>query len=223
ERLRAHARRGPVAEEIGARDWLEPGAARRRERPHLRFEPERTALQTLDPECELRHGGIRLLDAKELLRLHAEGMLAARSFAVEGSRALRHPCAPGTRALHTTGGAERRADDQAGRRTLAAVRGTGRGVVIFPSAIVPLLISRGPSLRLVEEALGGDRMLGLFSQKNPEEEHPEPEGLYSRGTAGRILKMLKYPDGSVRILVQGLKRIEVIGYTQREPYFRAKV
>src|SRR5207249_3766242 len=98
-----------------------------------------------------------------------------------------------------------------------------RGVVIFPSAIVPLLISRGPSLRLVEEALGGDRMLGLFSQKNPEEEHPEPEGLYSRGTAGRILKMLKYPDGSVRILVQGLKRIEVIGYTQREPYFRAKV
>src|SRR5436309_5275106 len=98
-----------------------------------------------------------------------------------------------------------------------------RGVVIFPSAIVPLLISRGPSLRLVEEALGGGRMLGLFSQKNPEEEHPEPEGLYSRGTAGRILKMLKYPDGSVRILVQGLKRIEVIGYTQREPYFRAKV
>src|SRR5438309_1056797 len=98
-----------------------------------------------------------------------------------------------------------------------------RGVVIFPSAIVPLLISRGASLRLVEEALAGDRMLGLFSQKNPEDEHPDPEGLYSRGTAGRILKMLKYPDGSVRILVQGLKRIEVTGYTQREPYFKAKV
>src|SRR5207249_4670899 len=98
-----------------------------------------------------------------------------------------------------------------------------RGVVIFPSAIVPLLISRGASLRLVEEALAGDRMLGLFSQKNPEDGHPGPEGLCSRGTAGRILKMLKYPDGSVRILVQGLKRIEVTGYTQREPYFKAKV
>src|SRR5712664_517523 len=98
-----------------------------------------------------------------------------------------------------------------------------RGVVIFPSAIVPLLISRGASLRLVEEALAGDRMLGLFSQKNPEDEHPDPEGLYSRGTAGRILKMLKYPDGSVRILVQGLKRIEIQQYTQREPYFRADV
>ncbi len=74
-----------------------------------------------------------------------------------------------------------------------------RGVVIFPSAIVPLLISRGPSLKLVEDRLAGDRTLGLVSQKNPEEENPEPEGLYARGTAGRILKMLKYPDGSVRM------------------------
>jgi ATP-dependent Lon protease len=98
-----------------------------------------------------------------------------------------------------------------------------RGVVIFPSAIVPLLISRGASLRLVESALAGDRMLGLLAQKSPEDEAPEPEGLYSRGTAGRVLKMLKYPDGSVRILVQGLKRIEVADYTQREPYFKAKV
>src|SRR2546430_17042646 len=62
-----------------------------------------------------------------------------------------------------------------------------RGVVIFPSAIVPLLISRGTSLRLVEEALDGVRMLGLFSQKNTENVNPEPEGLYSRGTSGRII------------------------------------
>jgi ATP-dependent Lon protease len=98
-----------------------------------------------------------------------------------------------------------------------------RGVVIFPSAIVPLLISRGGSLNLVEACLKGDRMLGLMAQKNPEEENPEPQGLYSRGTAGRILKMLKYPDGSVRILVQGLRRIEVIEYTQHEPHFRGRV
>src|SRR5215510_4469193 len=98
-----------------------------------------------------------------------------------------------------------------------------RGVVIFPSAIVPLLISRGASLKLVESCLQGDRMLGLLAQKNPEGEAPDPEGLYSRGTAGRILKMLKYPDGSVRILVQGLKRIEVAGYTQREPFLKAQV
>ena len=96
-----------------------------------------------------------------------------------------------------------------------------RGVVIFPSAIAPLLISRGSSLRLVEDCLAGDRMLGLVTQKNPEEEQPEPEGLYARGTAGRILKMLKYPDASVRILVQGLGRIEIKELQQRDPYFRA--
>ncbi len=98
-----------------------------------------------------------------------------------------------------------------------------RGVVIFPSAIAPLLISRGASLKLVEDALGGERILGLVAQKNADDESPGPDGLYSRGTAGRILKMLKYPDGSVRILVQGLRRIEVLRYTASDPYFRAEV
>ncbi len=98
-----------------------------------------------------------------------------------------------------------------------------RGVVIFPSAIVPLLISRGSSLKVVEQVLAGDRMLGLVAQKNPEEEEPEVLGLYSRGTAGRILKMLKYPDGSVRILVQGLRRVETVQYVQQEPFYRARV
>jgi len=98
-----------------------------------------------------------------------------------------------------------------------------RGVVIFPSAIVPLLISRGPSLKVVEEALAGDRMLAVTAQKNPEDESPPADGLYVRGTAGRILKMLKYPDGSVRILVQGLRRIEITEYLQTEPYFRIRL
>jgi ATP-dependent Lon protease len=98
-----------------------------------------------------------------------------------------------------------------------------RGVVIFPSAIVPLLISRGASLKAVESALSGDRMLALVAQKNPEEEAPDESGLYVRGTAGRILKMLKYPDGSVRILVQGLRRIELLEFLDKEPFLRARV
>ena len=98
-----------------------------------------------------------------------------------------------------------------------------RGVVIFPSAIAPLLISRPASLTLVEDAITGDRVIGLVAQKNAEVEDPAPEGLYSRGTASRILKMLKYPDGTLRILVQGLRRIEIQHYTGREPYFRAEV
>jgi ATP-dependent Lon protease len=98
-----------------------------------------------------------------------------------------------------------------------------RGVVIFPSAIVPLLISRGSSLKLVEDCLKGDRILGLAAQKNAEDENPDPNALFSRGSAGRILKMLKYPDGSVRILVQGIQRIEIREYFQYDPYLRAKI
>ncbi len=98
-----------------------------------------------------------------------------------------------------------------------------RGVVIFPSAIVPLLISRESSLKLVEDCRKSHNLLGLAAQKNPEDEAPEPQALFSRGSAGRILKMLKYPDDSVRILVQGLKRIDIREYGQIEPYYRAQV
>jgi len=98
-----------------------------------------------------------------------------------------------------------------------------RGVVIFPSAIVPLLISRRSSLTVVEEALAGNRMLGVVAQKNPEDEEPEVGALFTQGTAGRILKMLKYPDKSVRILVQGLRRIEPVDYVQMTPCYRARI
>ncbi len=98
-----------------------------------------------------------------------------------------------------------------------------RGVVVFPSAIVPLLISRDTSLKVVEAALAGDRMVALVTQKTPEDEVPSPDGLYTRGTGGRILKMLKYPDQSVRILVQGLRRIDLAQITQRDPVLRATV
>jgi len=94
-----------------------------------------------------------------------------------------------------------------------------RGVVIFPSAIVPLPISRRSSLQLVEHCLAGDRTLGLVAQKTADDEKPGPAELYTRGTAGRLLKMLKYPDQSVRILVQGLRRIEIEEYEQTDPFF----
>jgi len=95
-----------------------------------------------------------------------------------------------------------------------------RGVVIFPSAIVPLPISRKPSLQLVEQCLAReDKILGLVAQKTADDERPSPEDLFTRGTAGRLLKMLRYPDQSVRILVQGLRRIEIGAYEQTDPYY----
>src|SRR5277367_27547 len=98
-----------------------------------------------------------------------------------------------------------------------------RGIVIFPSQIHPFLVSRPSSLKLIEEVGGTSKIIGLTAQKNPEEESPNPEGLFEHGTAVRILKMLKYPDQSVRVLVQGLARIEIGGFLQKEPYFTAKV
>ena len=93
-----------------------------------------------------------------------------------------------------------------------------RGVVIFPSAIVPLLISRGSSLKVVEDAWPATACSAWSPRRTPRTRSPDPTGLFARGTAGRILKMLKYPDDSVRILVQGLRRIEIAEYVQREPY-----
>jgi ATP-dependent Lon protease len=97
-----------------------------------------------------------------------------------------------------------------------------RGIVIFPNQTHPFLVSRPSSLKLLED-VGQSQLIALTAQKNPEEENPAPEGLYQRGTAVRILKMLKYPDKSVRVLVQGIARIELQQFTQREPYFVARV
>ena len=98
-----------------------------------------------------------------------------------------------------------------------------RGVVIFPSAIVPLPISRKPSLELVEEVLAGDRLLALVAQKDADEETPSPHSIHRRGTVGRLLKMLKYPDQSVRILVQGIQRVDVVDLEQESPYFSGRI
>src|SRR5579884_3425698 len=98
-----------------------------------------------------------------------------------------------------------------------------RGLVIFPGQIHPFLVSRASSLKLIENLPGPKSVIALATQKNPEEEQPGPEGLFTRGTAVRILKMLRYPDHSVRVLVQGLARIELLDFTQREPYFVARV
>jgi ATP-dependent Lon protease len=98
-----------------------------------------------------------------------------------------------------------------------------RGLVIFPGQIHPFLVSRASSLKLIENLPGPKSVIALATQKNPEEEQPEAEGLFTRGTAVRILKMLRYPDHSVRVLVQGLARIELLDFTQREPYFVARV
>src|SRR5436190_23065727 len=86
-----------------------------------------------------------------------------------------------------------------------------RDIVIYPFMIVPLFVSREKSIRAVDVALGENRMIFLVSQRDLDKEEPAGEDLYTTGTVAVIMRMLKLPDGRIRILVQGLSRARVEG------------
>ena len=96
-------------------------------------------------------------------------------------------------------------------------------IVIFPGMVAPLLVDTPQSIRLIDDVVAGNRFLALVLQKRADVQNPLPEDLWSHGCAGRILKMLKFPDTSVRVLVEALLRVKVQGYEAQEPYLRAKV
>ena len=98
-----------------------------------------------------------------------------------------------------------------------------RDVVVYPYVIIPLTISREKSLRAVDTALVENRMILLLSQKQTEMENPGTEDLYTVGTAAIIMRVIKLPDGRVRVLVQGLQRVRVEYFTETEAQFKAKV
>src|SRR5437867_166921 len=97
-----------------------------------------------------------------------------------------------------------------------------RDIVIYPFMIVPLFVSREKSIRAVDEALGENRMILLTCQKDLDKEEPQQEDLYNVGTVAVIMRMLKLPDGRIRILVQGVARanIESVGAGD---YLRARL
>lgn len=96
-------------------------------------------------------------------------------------------------------------------------------VVIFPGMVSPLLVESVSSIRLIDDVVAGDRFLGLVLQRKAEVEDPKPGDLWDYGCAVRVLKMLKFPDNTVRILVEGLRRFQVGAYESEEPYLRARV
>ncbi len=98
-----------------------------------------------------------------------------------------------------------------------------RGTVIFPFMIVPLVVGRKSSIKLIDDAVRGNRIIGLFAQKDPENEEPAPGDIFNVGTAGMILKMLRMPDGSARIMIQGITRLAIKEVVQETPYFKAKI
>src|ERR1051326_8574812 len=98
-----------------------------------------------------------------------------------------------------------------------------RDIVIYPFMIVPLFVSREKSIRAVDEALGENRMILLASQRDLDKEEPTGEDLYNIGTVAVIMRMLKLPDGRIRILVQGLARAAIESVEVGGEYLRARL
>jgi ATP-dependent Lon protease len=101
-----------------------------------------------------------------------------------------------------------------------------RNTVLFPGVVIPITVGRDKSINLVKDAYKadkGEKVIGVFAQTDQDQEEPDPDGIYKVGTVARILKMLKMPDGSSTVIIQGTRRVRTTEYVQEEPYLRAKV
>jgi ATP-dependent Lon protease len=98
-----------------------------------------------------------------------------------------------------------------------------REAVLYPRMLLPLMVTQERMIKLIDAALLSNKMIGIVAIKHKEVEEVKPEHLFPIGCAAHILKMLKMPDNSLRLLIQGTSRIALGEFTQQEPYFRAKV
>ncbi|VAW17654.1 ATP-dependent protease La Type I, partial [hydrothermal vent metagenome] len=97
-----------------------------------------------------------------------------------------------------------------------------RDIVVFPGMIVPLFVGREKSVRALEEVMRDDKHILIVTQKNAQDDDPTPDDIYSTGTIGSVLQLLKLPDGTVKILVEGLDRAQLKEFVQTEDYFLAR-
>jgi ATP-dependent Lon protease len=98
-----------------------------------------------------------------------------------------------------------------------------RDTVLFPNSFMPLAVAREASVRLIDDATAGSRLIAVFTQRDASVEEPRQEDLYPVGTATHIHKMFKLPDGSIRLIVQGLSRLRLERVVQLHPYLKAEV
>jgi ATP-dependent Lon protease len=97
-----------------------------------------------------------------------------------------------------------------------------RDLVVFPHMVLPLFVGREMSIKAIDEALAGNRLVLLVAQRALDVENPQPKDIYSIGTVGMIMRMLKLPDGRIKILVQALARARVLEYDQTAPFYVVK-
>ncbi|HJR81141.1 MAG TPA: endopeptidase La [Anaerolineales bacterium] len=98
-----------------------------------------------------------------------------------------------------------------------------RGVVVYPHTAVPLTVGQPRSIKLVDDVVAGDKLVGLLASRDPELETPGPNDLYQIGTIAIIHRLLRAPDGTVRLLVQGIDRFRCGEFIQEDPYLKARV
>ena len=96
-----------------------------------------------------------------------------------------------------------------------------RDIVVFPHMIVPLFVARDKSIRALEEVTKSERLILLATQKNAGDDDPAPDAIYSIGTLANVLQLLKLPDGTVKVLVEGVGRAKVRNYTRVDEYHEA--
>ena len=98
-----------------------------------------------------------------------------------------------------------------------------RDVVVYPYMILPLFVGREISIAAVDHALSRDRLIFLATQKEVSDEDPAPEAIYNVGTVAMIMRMLKLPDGRVKILVQGLSKGRIEEYVATKPFYSVRI
>jgi len=97
-----------------------------------------------------------------------------------------------------------------------------RDIVVFPGMIVPLFVGREKSVKALEEVMKDDKQILLIAQKNASQDDPGPDDIYNIGTLGTVLQLLKLPDDTVKVLVEGGKRVRITGYTDKAEFFEAR-
>src|SRR5215468_8142760 len=98
-----------------------------------------------------------------------------------------------------------------------------RDTVLFPNSFMPLAVARESSVKLIDDAITGGKLIGVFTQTDPTREEPGEADLHPIGTLTHIHKMFKLPDGSLRLIVQGLTRIRLVRIASSQPYLRAEI
>src|SRR5574341_732871 len=98
-----------------------------------------------------------------------------------------------------------------------------RGVVVYPHTAVPLTVGQPRSIKLVDEVVAGDKLVGLVASRNPELESPGPDDLYRVGVIATVHRLLRAPDGTSRLVVQGVDRFRCVEFLEEEPYLNAHV